>query len=390
VADRGTTEARQLVLQLRGTSKHDGPKHFAHSVQRGIRLADIDTELGDERTTLARLYPDGVARLWGAKPATRKDAKAWAIQNWRIGDDVIFYAKRSFIARARILHLFHNRAVAGKIWQIDDEGRTWEHITALGDVEEFAIPVPAEPVLRELGLQYPLRGLTLVSASDYTRIAPLLPAPAGRTSVRPRSSDRTAPQRMTRKRLFGAFRQLVEPSPTSADVNLPLTVLWAVGRAVGDAQPVERADDRLDLSTLLERYGTPDRKPATQEESLRRLSDSGMWEVTGVHRRWNAELDPAGFHGDVGGAKMKAGISAGGFTAEVTRLLGDPMVLGNVFNTLAGRLPVDVDRSTLLAEVGLAGYGSAAGVPESAGASPGPRQSQVMPSSARGRVLSRA
>jgi hypothetical protein len=144
-----------------------------------VRLADYATALGDEITELRALYPDGVARLWGATPsALRSTAKAIALRDRRVGDRVLFYADRHFFAEATIVHLFRNAQLARSVWGSDHDGEAWEHLMALDGVRDLVPPLPAELVLRPLGMAMPLRSLTLVPAEHHAELETLAePAP---------------------------------------------------------------------------------------------------------------------------------------------------------------------------------------------------------------------
>lgn len=164
----------QLVLQPRGGSRHNGPQNFERSVRRGVRIADIASELGDDLPALSRLFPDGTARLWGSTPtASTGNAKAVALRDRRAGDRILFYADMGFFAEATILHVFRNADVARAVWGADEEGATWEHIVALGDVQEYESPIPADSVLTPLGLSAPLRSITLIPADRHARLGDL-------------------------------------------------------------------------------------------------------------------------------------------------------------------------------------------------------------------------
>ncbi|RSN24145.1 hypothetical protein DMC63_06195 [Streptomyces sp. WAC 05977] len=166
---------KQLVLQPRGRAQLNGPANFARSVRRGVPLADLADVLGTDLAALTALYPDGVVKLWGSTPTTsNSNAKAVALRERTAGDRVLFYADKTFIAEATIKHLLHNRSVAERVWGTDDEGHTWEHIMALGDVREFQHPIPAEQILSPLGMTLPLRSLTLVSAEKHGSVADLV------------------------------------------------------------------------------------------------------------------------------------------------------------------------------------------------------------------------
>jgi predicted RNA-binding protein with PUA-like domain len=165
----------QLVLQPRGTTAHKGPANFQLSVRRGIRLADYATDLGSDLAALTTLYPDGVARLWGSTPTeSATNAKARALRDRQVGDKVLFYADKGFFAEAIILHLFNNPDAAKSIWGTDGNGDTWEHMMALGQVQEFSSPIAAETVLGPLDMSVPLRSITLIPTDDHAKVADMI------------------------------------------------------------------------------------------------------------------------------------------------------------------------------------------------------------------------
>ncbi|MFF3865450.1 HNH endonuclease [Micromonospora sp. NPDC001898] len=348
----------QLLLQLRGGANVRGPQHYEHSVKRGIRLTEIAAELGPELAVLQRLYPRGVARLWGSTPSQQtNNAKVRALRDRRVGDHVLFYAEKTFYARARILHLFRNPAVAKRVWQTAEDGQTWEHIMALGEVEPLARPVPAEPILRQLGLPVPLRSLTLLSAAQYADISSRLPAMSG--PVPP--PEPPAPPRMNRKRFFAAVQNIVDLSRRrrcdAAARNLPLTMLWAIGRiAAGENRLSDWADASISLRPLVERYGETTMLGDPAEYPLGPVAGSELWEVR-TPESW--EVEPSGFHGRA--VLGTRNVSSLGFSPAVAELLDNVEVRGRAVAMLSRALIPNVDWPALLAEVGLAGYDSATG-----------------------------
>ncbi|ADL44856.1 HNH endonuclease [Micromonospora aurantiaca (nom. illeg.)] len=352
--DAGATPGHrpQLVLQLRGGANVRGPKHYQHSIIRGVRLAEIAAELGPELPVLRRLYPEGVARLWGSTPTEQvNNDKARALRERKVGDHVLFYADKVFYARARILHLFRNQAVAKRVWQTDDEGQTWEHIMALGAIDQFTHAVPAEPILRQLGLRCPLRSLTLVNADEYDSILPLLP------TLPSIGSPHGLPtrKRMGRKQFFRVLRQVLERSSEASPPDLPLAMLWAIGRAAAAAEPSSRtAETTTSLEAFLERHGG-----SNERSLLRPLVDSGLWDH---ERALNWEVDRSGFHG--GRAPSAPDVVKSDLSAEAAALLADVDMRGRAVAILSRALTSDLDRATVLAQVGLAGYDSAAGTLE--------------------------
>ncbi|WP_431917725.1 HNH endonuclease [Micromonospora wenchangensis] len=343
----------QLVLQPRGSRKDKGEENFKHSIVRGIRLRDIAAELGPDLAALTALYPDGVGRFWGSTPTSQvNNYKARALRDRRVGDEVLFYAEKAFIARARILHLMHNPAAAKWIWGAAEDGQTWEHMVALGDIERLKRPIPAAPILHQLGLGVPLRSITLVGPAEYGALAPML-AEAGILPRRP-ASITTPPRTLNGKRLFKALERLADAcrrdDEDPAARRLPLTVLWHIGQiAIAQGRPAEPPHPGSRLESILQQYGA---EPSSD------LRTSGLWEVVSRGELW--EVDPSAFHaGRASGTRAVGEVS---LTPAATALFGDSETRGRAVAVLSTALPDDIDRAKFLAEVGLAGYDSAAGV----------------------------
>ncbi|MFI6824078.1 HNH endonuclease [Micromonospora sp. NPDC050187] len=365
--DQETYRMPQLVLQSRGTERVRGPQHYEHSIRRGIRLADIASELGSDLAVLARLYPDGVARLWGSTPTQQQNnAKVRALRDRRVGDDVLFYANKHFYARTRILHLFWNPQVAKQIWQTDDKGRTWEYMMALGEVEEFASPVPAVPILSELGLPVTLRSITLVSTADYARIATMLP-PVRQASQA--TGAVAAPRRLRRRDVFAALEQFIDLSRRNddpAERELLVLALTAIARvANGDSRLVNLSEFEARGTTLLGESGRQARRSAAGQ--VLGLLDRPLGDAVHVKDVWEVEVDTSAFHGH--GPSSSADASAQpvstGFTSAAAALLGKVDVRGRAVAMLSTALASEIDQGALLARLGLAGYDSASGTLDS-------------------------
>ncbi|MFG2169437.1 HNH endonuclease [Micromonospora chersina] len=316
------------------------------------------SELGPDAEVLAALYPGGVVRLWGSTPTDQTDnAKARALRGRRVGDHVLFYADSGFFARARIVHLLRNRAVAHRVWGLDENQKTWEHIMALDDVEEFPRPVPAEPILRALGVPVPLRSLTLAAPADYSRVAQLLPAPRQTAASSTASAAPRQRVRLSRADLFTAFERLsmhhLEGVPSR---HQPLALLWAIGRlAAGESRLVEWRDFRAGVAPILQRFGRPESR-VSPEHPFWHLRSSGLWEVIGLgaHPMKTPRL-----------TLLEEENPPAGFTLDAANLLKDAAVRGRAVRTLLTRHLPQLDHPALLADVGLPGYDSAAGEVES-------------------------
>ncbi|MGW8380181.1 HNH endonuclease [Streptomyces sp. ODS28] len=353
---RSDADEVQWLLQPRGGAKQRGPENFRHSVRNGIRLSEYEKALGEHAAEFHRLFPDGVARLWGATPAKRSgDDKAIALRDRKPGDEVLFYAKWKFIAKARILGLFHSPALAEAVWGVEaDTAATWEHIIALGDVVEFE--VPAEPVLKEVSARYPLRSLTLVPAPARSRALHLL---TGEHEGPVQESSRTADVRAAtaiRKRdeLLRALEDLGPREGEGPGPQHALALMWAIGRQMaGEPRLAPWETFQGEVGPILRDFG-PSTDLATPEHVFSHLAGHAVWEAKGI----NSAGEPAPYPEDLRRAGAKAGLERG-----AAGLLRKPLIRAEAIGVLRSYLG-GIDQEALLERVGLSGYASASGLPD--------------------------
>ncbi|WP_418959116.1 HNH endonuclease [Streptomyces tritici] len=346
----------QWLLQPRGTRK-GGRAHFRHTVQEGVNLADYAHLLGAETAELAELFPEGsMARFWGATPAaSEENTKGKAIRNCRVGDEVLFYGEKRFIARATIAAKFRNPRFAEALWGKDeDNGAAWEHMIALGDVVEF--DVDAKPVLAACGINGALRSLRLESAER--RLAFIsehgLPWPSRTTTAglpAPWKPNSATPSTLERHALLHAFSTLrTHTRPDGPSLHKPLALLWSIQRIeAGEARLAPWDVFEREVGGLLAEFGGSG-SHATPHYPFSRLRGR-IWEVEGVS---DGVEDPSP------AALRKAGAKAG-FATDAARLLRRARVRAEAVRLLSWTYFTDADRPHVLDRVGLAGYLSASG-----------------------------
>ncbi|MFI7291143.1 HNH endonuclease [Streptomyces anulatus] len=353
----------QWVLQPRGTARVRGPQHFRHSVRDGVRLADHEPALGADGNALKNLFPGGVARLWGSTPPVRaRSEKVTALAGRRVGDEVLFYADKKFVAKARVIGLFDNHALAKSVWGTDENQKTWQHIMALDSVVEFA--VPAEPVLRGLGVPVPLRSLTLVSAEGRLRYLDVVePVAPVRPGAKPPAAG--AGNSLGRNDVLRALAHLKthvkEQRPSR---HKPITLLWAIGRLAAERdRMVGWQTFRDEVGPLLRDFGLAESK-VTPEYPFWHLRSSGLWDVHGVE---DTKATPTPTPSQLTVARASAGLSR-----DAAKVLRRSLARAEAIGLICSNYLGEVDREELLVRVGLAGYASASGdLPE--GASDGGR-----------------
>ncbi|WP_405915430.1 HNH endonuclease [Streptomyces sp. NBC_00728] len=248
--------------------------------------------------------------------------------------------------------------MAQEVWGVDGDNATWEHIMALGDVEEFPAPVPAAPILHRLNVPAPLRSLTLRTAEDYRRATRLLPARhrpvhAESETTRPLPSPRlTTKDLLDRISSLGAHRF---PEDGSSGRDQSLAMLWAVSRiAAGKPRLAPWASFHAELRPLLAAFGLPDSKVGP-ESPFCALPGSGLWEVHGIESGSSSGSLPE--TGTLDTVQPVAGL-----THASAELLQDPPTRLEVVVKLCSTHLDDVDQRALLSQVGLAGYATADGL----------------------------
>jgi len=349
-----TEDAVQWILQPRGGPAKRGPQNFEHSVRKGIRLAEYEGVLGSHAELLNRIFPSGVARLWGATPAAVPwHVKADAIRNEKVGDEVLFYAEGKFIAKARILALVHSPELAEAVWGADEDQKTWEHIVALGGVVE--IDIPAAPLLTKVVNRPDLRSLTRIPADvrqqHLSLLYSLLDGQIPQENPQPSEEKPTASvPRMRREELLQALGTLDADTPDEQHTrDASLTLLWAVGRLVsGQSRLAPRDLYAKEIGPLLLDFGAQD-VDVTLDHTFRHLQDTGLWQTEGT----------------VGSA------AAVGLKPDVARLLQRPLARAEVVGLLCTSYLQDADQEALLERVGLAGFANAEGTADDESGEPG-------------------
>jgi putative restriction endonuclease len=343
--------SRQLLLQPRGGPADNGPRNFALAVGKGIHLVDRRELFDADLTALREVFPEGVARLWGNTPPKNESSlKAVAIRKRRVGDRLMFYAERHFIAEATIAHLFRNVRAAESIWGKDSKGQTFEHMMALADVRVYDSPHPAVDAVRRVTNQEFLRSLTLVPEFKHRELTPFLPPDRG-SSLAVGSSKTSGMTAAEMVRLVVAL----PGSPAELRLAQALALLWAIAqRASGSSRLHTWADFRRGTGPLLEDFGCPIDVP------FRPRPPSGFWEVHGV--------DPA-----VAPIRGIADEARAGFTEEAFGLLGSVPRRTKVINAIrAAHLGAVANHDDLLKRIGLSDYATATGGEGASSQSKGP------------------
>jgi hypothetical protein len=159
----------QVVLQPIGSLKFDGPRHFARSMERGYRVADVEPLVPSSAVHLVREAVDdrGVVRFWGSQ-----DHNKSIFDKIELGDWAFFYGERVVHHVGVVSGKFSSEALAIDAW---DDG-SFRHIYLVTGVRRTDIPydVIASPLgystapgtgIRRLTLLEPFRSRSLLAAT---------------------------------------------------------------------------------------------------------------------------------------------------------------------------------------------------------------------------------
>ncbi|MCK8677437.1 HNH endonuclease [Streptomyces lichenis] len=359
----------EWLLQPIGRAINGGPTHYAHSIERGVDLADPEYAqlLGPEAEDLGTLYQGRPARFWGSTWSTTGGrAKNKAIDSIRPGDEVLFISEKKVIARARVVLAFRNRALAEKIWGLDKLGRAWEHMYAVDDVVETDLLVSELTGELEWRKSW-VQGLSRQVGDKATRIDALL----GRELAVVPGQRSTGPDRratgsgLDQQALLQAITALrTDTAPDGPARQKPLALLWAVGRLTAGRERMTPWDEfENEVGPLLDEFGGAG-EARTPECPFWHLRNSRLWEVQGV------DVDGAA---PSPGALSAAGARAG-LSSDAARLLKRARTRARAVSRLMSEHfdSTEVDKTALLERTGLGGYLSASGEGRDDSSGPGP------------------
>ncbi|GAA2224202.1 hypothetical protein GCM10010232_06270 [Streptomyces amakusaensis] len=352
---RADTESQWLLQPIGGPALR-GPKHYAHSIEKGIDITQprYGELLGEEAEELRALFRGRPARFWGStRAAVEGHAKNKAIDSTRPGDEVLFISQGSVIARATVVLAFRNAALAEEIWELDGKKRPWEYMIAVDEVVEFTLP--AREVTKTLGWDKEhVQSLTRQTGEKALRIHDLLgrkrpSIPAQRPAApRPRPS-------LSRDDLLRAISTLkTNTRPQGPARHKPLALLWTIGRLTATGERLASwSEFEKGVGSLLEEFGGEgDRR--TPEYPFWHLRTSGLWEVEGVTDD-SFKPSPAALRM----IKARAGFSHEAAT-QLKKARSRANAVALLFSTHL--TDTDLDRAALLERTGLGGYTSAGGL----------------------------
>ena len=134
-------------------------KHISDSISTPAKISKLDDALEPHEASYVRslLPSDEGFFAWGAVPG-EKNIPTWEAMSE--GDIVLTAYDNHYRYVSSVLFKLHNRELAKSIWDVDDDGNTWEYMYILSEPKPIKVHVTAEPAISYLYNGY--RGFTQI------------------------------------------------------------------------------------------------------------------------------------------------------------------------------------------------------------------------------------
>src|SRR4051812_36028249 len=127
-----------VVLQPAGDPT--GRTNYRDTVETPVDLASNRELLGTDYAPLVALFPDGRAPLWGVTPG-QGNVNVAKYNRMEVGDTVLFARDGEIFWGGTVAYLFHNLDLALALWNVNENGQTWEYMYAIDQGRDFSLPV---------------------------------------------------------------------------------------------------------------------------------------------------------------------------------------------------------------------------------------------------------
>ncbi|MGW0699234.1 hypothetical protein ACWD0A_07850 [Streptomyces sp. NPDC002867] len=182
----------RIVMQPAGLARKVVNRHFQDTIVTPVVFDDHADLLEPEVTAeLKRLFPEGAAPMWGVVPG-KKNVNVARIRKMQPGDWVFFTGDKKVYFGGTVALMWRNRDLAERLWEVDDDGSTWEYMYALSGTRGFDIPMDEVRELLGWKSNRNVMGIIVLSDSESDTLQSLLtldPANAATTPLGPQAEQ---------------------------------------------------------------------------------------------------------------------------------------------------------------------------------------------------------
>jgi len=121
-----------VVLQPAGSPS--AYEHYNDTIENPVDVSEPEIRdlLGSDLEKLEEIFDGHDVPMWGIVPGKVNSGK---FNRMAVGDRVLFARNKLIFASGTVAYKFENYDLSVSLWGFDDEGRTWSHMYALGDIK---------------------------------------------------------------------------------------------------------------------------------------------------------------------------------------------------------------------------------------------------------------
>ena len=115
-------------------------EHFVDTIEKLVPKENIYPLLTNEQKGLFDIYCGNAVAVWGVTEGkTVQNKTKW--QKLKNGDIALLYTNRKIFNKGKITLCIHNEELARSLWSVNSEGKTWEYIYFLDELQEIDLPI---------------------------------------------------------------------------------------------------------------------------------------------------------------------------------------------------------------------------------------------------------
>ena len=128
----------RIAIQPCGDSA--AKEHFVDTIKKLVPKEKIYSLLTKKQKELFDIYCGEAVAVWGVTEGKTKQNKTkW--QKLKTGDLALLYTNKRIFNKGKITLTIHNEELARSLWSVNADGKTWEYIYFLDELQEIDLPI---------------------------------------------------------------------------------------------------------------------------------------------------------------------------------------------------------------------------------------------------------
>lgn len=115
-------------------------EHFIDTIEKLVPKESIYPFLNDEQRISFDIHCSDAVAVWGVTEGKTKQNKTkW--KKLKTGDIALLYTNKRIFNKGKITLCIHNEELARSLWSVNADGKTWEYIYFLDELQEIDLPI---------------------------------------------------------------------------------------------------------------------------------------------------------------------------------------------------------------------------------------------------------